>query len=820
MDKETHSDRGIEADWEKEWEGQALLSHNTTLSGGVGLLFSRGFTASSLEVEHVVRGRCLLKTRLQNHSLVFINIYAPIIGQELVEPGQIRKRAVEFFSSFYESEYCRDDGLFNEFCGDLPRVSEEANLRLDRPLQLDELHAALLSMKGRKAPGVNGLTVEFFKAFWDIVAHDMLEVFNESLASGSLPLSCRRAVVTLLPKKGNLQEIKNWHPLSLLCMDYRILSKTLASRLREAMEQVIHRDQTYCVPSRPGKGWWMCGGGREFLWKVMERFGFSPGFIAMIRVLYCDTANMLKFNGSLCAPFMVRRGVRQGCVLSGMLYALSLEPLLSKICTNLDGMVLLSFYKKIVLSAYADDIIIVVRRQSEAVGSLLGICSTQAAEGLLRLWKNRLSTRESHLLEDYGQGTKPDSEDIFPEIRLAAHLGNLDGPLLRPAKTFSLCSMNTAVFTVLDQHLFCSGQETVFHAYTLRLTGVQSRVYPASAHCAGIGSSPPATLSGGTSGRKDLNQNQDLEMEVRHHRLLQHVHGAGLLSQVDQLYTFSRVFEGAWEFAQPVHICFVDLEKAFDRVPRGILWGVLREFGVSGPLMWAVHTLYNRCQSLVRIAGSESNSFPVRVGLRQGCPLSPILFVTFMDRISRCSHGVEGVRCGDLRIGSLLFADDVVLLASSARDLQRSLDRFAAACEAAGMRISTSKSEAMVLNWKKVECLLQVKEEILPQVEEFKYLGVLFTSEGRMEREIDRQIGAASAVMRILHRSVDLPVDLRSYPHLWLAGLYLRDRVRSSAIREELGVEPLLLHLERSQMRWLGHLVRMAPGRLPGEVFR
>ncbi|TWW61062.1 TNF receptor-associated factor 2 [Takifugu flavidus] len=130
-------------------------------------------------------------------------------------------------------------------------------------------------------------------------------------------------------------------------------------------------------------------------------------------------------------------------------------------------------------------------------------------------------------------------------------------------------------------------------------------------------------------------------------------------------------------------------------------------------------------------------------------------------KIVRCSHG-------DLRIASLLFADDVVLLASSARDLQLSLDRFAAACEAAGMRISTSKSEAMVLSRKKVECLLRVKEEILPQVEEFKYLGVLFTSKGRMEREIDRRIGAASTVMRTAPvRCGDLPVDLRSYPHLW-----------------------------------------------------
>ena len=53
-----------------------------------------------------------------------------------------------------------------------------------------------------------------------------------------------------------------------------------------------------------------------------------------------------------------------------------------------------------------------------------------------------------------------------------------------------------------------------------------------------------------------------------------------------------------------------------------------------------------------------------------------------------------------------------------------------------------------------------------------------------------------------------------------VAGLPFRDRVRSSVIREELGVDPLLLRVERSQMRWFGHLVRMPPGRLPGEVFR
>uniref|UniRef100_A0A8C7WW66 Reverse transcriptase domain-containing protein n=1 Tax=Oryzias sinensis TaxID=183150 RepID=A0A8C7WW66_9TELE len=88
--------------------------------------------------------------------------------------------------------------------------------------------------------------------------------------------------------------------------------------------------------------------------------------------------------------------------------------------------------------------------------------------------------------------------------------------------------------------------------------------------------------------------------------------------KVDQLYTLSRVLEGLWEFAYPVHMYFVDLEKAFDRVPRGVLWGVLWEYGVHGALLRAVRSLYDRSRSLVRIAGSKSDLFPVHVGLRQG----------------------------------------------------------------------------------------------------------------------------------------------------------------------------------------------------------
>lgn len=75
---------------------------------------------------------------------------------------------------------------------------------------------------------------------------------------------------------------------------------------------------------------------------------------------------------------------------------------------------------------------------SEAIGSVLGIRSVQSAEDVLQRWRTRFSTRERRLLVDYGQGTEPDVDDHFPEIKLAAHLGDLDGPLLRPTKAFFL----------------------------------------------------------------------------------------------------------------------------------------------------------------------------------------------------------------------------------------------------------------------------------------------------------------------------------------------------------------------------------------------
>ena len=326
-------------------------------------------------------------------------------------------------------------------------------------------------------------------------------------------------------------------------------------------------------------------------------------------------------------------------------------------------------------------------------------------------------------------------------------------------------------------------------------------------------------------------------------------------SATDQVFTLQQVQEKAWEYAQSVFLAFVDLEKAYDRVPRDKLWECLREYGVDEELLRAIQALYKQSTACVRVGGIKSTPFTVGVGLRQGCVLSPILFATFMDRIERRSRGPQCVKIGDVEVSRLLFADDLVLLTSSQEDLQRALDRFAAECEVDGMRVSTSKTEVMVWAREPVDCTLHVSGVQLRQVEEFKYLGVLFSSDGRWERELSRRINLASAVMRELGKmagnawlSMEAQVTIYNslfksvltYGHeSWIlterirsrvqaaemrflrriVGVSRIDQIRNSRIREAIAIESLLLQVERSQLQWLGHVLRMPNCRLVKQVF-
>lgn len=201
----------------------------------------------------------------------------------------------------------------------------------------------------------------------------------------------------------------------------------------------------------------------------------------------------------------------------------------------------------------------------------------------------------------------------------------------------------------------------------------------------------------------------------------------------------------------------------------------------------------------------------------QGCSLSLVLFIIFTDRISGHSQGPEGVWFGNNRISSLIFADNVVLLASSIQDLQHVLGQFATECKAAGMKINTSKSKAMVLHQKRLVSLYRLVKSCLRW---FRFLRVLFRSKGRIEVETDRWICTASAViwrsswftgqsmpqlspMVMKFDQKHMIVDTSGRNDFLCRVARRTHRVRGSVNWEELGVMPLLRRVEKSQLWWL-----------------
>ncbi|CAM2118884.1 unnamed protein product [Caretta caretta] len=243
-------------------------------------------------------------------------------------------------------------------------------------------------MPTNKSPGLVRLTVEFYRMFWDVLDPDLVTVRAESLQSGVLPLSCRRAVLALLPKKGDLRDLRNWRPVSLLSMDYKIVAKAISLWLGSVLADVIYPDQTYTVPDRSifdnlfmvrdllelghrdGLSLALLSLDQEkafdrvdhgYLLSTLQAFGFrSPQFVGFLWVLYASAECLVKLNWTLTEPVSFGRGVWQGCPLLGQLYGLVIEPFLC-LCRRLTGLVLQEPELQLVLSVYADDVLLMVQ---------------------------------------------------------------------------------------------------------------------------------------------------------------------------------------------------------------------------------------------------------------------------------------------------------------------------------------------------------------------------------------------------------------------------------------------------------------------------
>ena len=131
------------------------------------------------------------------------------------------------------------------------QLSEEMASKCEGKMTLDECTKALLTMQNNKSPGSDGLTTEFFRAFWDVISNFVVDSFNYAFKIGNLSISQRQGILSLIPKKKkDIQYLKNWRPVSLLNVDYKIATKTIALRLEKVLPHLIHPTQAGYVKGR------------------------------------------------------------------------------------------------------------------------------------------------------------------------------------------------------------------------------------------------------------------------------------------------------------------------------------------------------------------------------------------------------------------------------------------------------------------------------------------------------------------------------------------------------------------------------------------
>ena len=130
------------------------------------------------------------------------------------------------------------------------RLSVEQYASCEGELSVEECLSALQVMARRKTPGNEGLPMEFYVKFWDVMGSDLVRVLNFCLVNNKLSKSQRRGVISLSFKKGYRLDPKNWQPISLLNVDYGIASRTIGGRLLKVLHALVDKDQTCGVPGR------------------------------------------------------------------------------------------------------------------------------------------------------------------------------------------------------------------------------------------------------------------------------------------------------------------------------------------------------------------------------------------------------------------------------------------------------------------------------------------------------------------------------------------------------------------------------------------
>ena len=304
----------------------------------------------------------------------------------------------------------------------------------------------------------------------------------------------------------------------------------------------------------------------------------------------------------------------------------------------------------------------------------------------------------------------------------------------------------------------------------------------------------------------------------------------------DAMFALRMLIEKYREGQRELHCVFVDLEKAYNRVPREELWYCMRKSGIVEKYVQLVQDMYEGSETVVRCAVGTTESFKVKVGLHQGSALSPFLFAVIMDRLT------DEIRREPP--WTMLFADDIVIWKETREEAERRLESWKYALERREMKVSRSKTEYQCINGGNNDETMKITDTKVPRVKEFKYLGLTVQESASCEREVKKRMKAGwsgwrrvsgvicnkrlsarvkgkvySLVVRpaMVYGLETVAVTKKQVEEMEVAemkmlrftmGVTRKDKIRNEYIRSTVKVERLGMKMKEVRLRWYVHVMR------------
>ena len=277
-------------------------------------------------------------------------------GKEIHNQDVILAKQREFYVDLYASDPSIDFSLTNDQNIYIPEHMQQS---FEYEFNIEELKLAIMSMKKNKMPGKDGISVDFYQRFWEIIKGPMFEMVTESFYKSKIPLSMSEGILNLIPK-GNKDArlLKNLRPITLLNSDYKAVEKMISNRLREALPYIIHPDQTGFMLNRRIStnirkildlvmitkrnkqealllccDFLKCFDRVEFtcITESLKYFKFGNYLTNWVSILYKNFNIQVQNNGFFSEKIDVTRSIHQGGCCSAELFLLCAEILAIKI---------------------------------------------------------------------------------------------------------------------------------------------------------------------------------------------------------------------------------------------------------------------------------------------------------------------------------------------------------------------------------------------------------------------------------------------------------------------------------------------------------